>query len=43
VADEIAAQLAARLLDPLVGGELDEIRRLVLVQVVAADEPELDG
>ena len=42
VADEIAAERAPRLLDAPVRGKLDEIVDLVLVQVVALDEPELD-
>jgi hypothetical protein len=43
VAHEVAPEAAARLLDALVGGQLDEIRRLFLVEVVALDESELDG
>jgi single-stranded-DNA-specific exonuclease RecJ len=41
VPDEIAAELASRLVDPLVGRELDEISGLVLVEIVAFDESEL--
>src|SRR6188768_3429562 len=43
VADEVPAERAARLLDPPVGGELDQVFGLVLVEVVALDEAELDG
>src|SRR3954470_15567267 len=34
VADDVAAEQAARILDPPLGGELDEIGGLVLVQLV---------
>jgi hypothetical protein len=43
VPHEIAAELAARLGNPPVGRELDEIGGLVVVEVVGADEPEPDG
>jgi hypothetical protein len=43
VADEVETQAAARLRDPPVGGQLDEVGRLLLVQVVALDETELHG
>ena len=39
VADEVPAERAARLLDPPVGGELDQVAGLVLVQVVVLDRP----
>ena len=39
--DEVDAQPTARLRDPPVCGQLDEVGRLVLVQVVAFDETEL--
>src|SRR5512132_1061951 len=39
---EIPPQRALRLVDALVGGQFDQIRRLVLVEVVALDKPELD-
>ena len=41
--DEIAAERAPRLLDRIALDELDEIRRLVLVEAVAGNELELDG
>src|SRR5581483_10810515 len=40
-ADEIAAERAARLLDPGTLDELDEIGRLVVVELVLREEPEL--
>ena len=43
VAHEVAPQRAARLFDPSVGCELDQVLGLVLVQVVALDQAELDG
>ena len=43
VAHEVAAQRAPRLIDPSVGRQLHEVLDLVLVQVVALDEPELDS
>ena len=43
MADEVPAERAARLFDPAVGRELDEVVGLVLVQVVGLDEPELHG
>ena len=43
MADEVRPERAARLRDPAVRGELDEVRDLVLVEVVRRDEPELDG
>ena len=42
VADEVAPELAAGLLDASLGGELDEICGLFLVQLVRLDQPELD-
>src|SRR4029079_16915097 len=42
VADEIPPELAARLLDAAVGGELDEVGGLVIVQLVGLDQAELD-
>src|SRR5947199_7743759 len=42
-ADEVAAERAARLLDPGALDELDEIGRLVLVELVPREEPELHG
>ncbi len=38
---EVGAERAARVRDPGVGGELDEVRQLVGVEVVRGDEPEL--
>src|SRR5436309_14363938 len=43
MAHEIAAQPAARLVDPVALDELDEIGGLVFVELVVADEPELHG
>src|SRR5919198_1461470 len=43
VAHEVAPELAPRLLDHAVGGELDEVFGLVLVQLVVVDQPELEG
>ena len=43
VADEVAAERASRLLDPALGRELDEVVRLVVVELVRLDEAELDG
>ena len=43
VADEVPPERAPRLFDPPVGRELDQVARLVVVQVVAVDEPELHG
>ena len=39
VADEVAAERAARLVDPAVGGELDEVGGLVVVELVRLDRP----
>ena len=43
MADEVPAERAARLFDPAVGRELDQVFGLVLVEVVALDQAELDG
>jgi hypothetical protein len=43
VAHEVAPERAARLVDHPVGGQFHEVSGLVLVQVVAIDQPELDG
>jgi len=43
VAHEVAAERAARLRDPAVGGELDEVVRLLVVEVVRLDQAEADG
>ena len=43
MADEVAAEPAARLLDTAVRGELDQVGRLVVVQLVAREEAEPDG
>ena len=43
VADEIVPQAAARLGDSPVGGELDQVGGLVVVEVVVADQPERHG
>src|ERR671931_1192257 len=43
VAHEVAAELAAGLLDHPVGGQLDEVFRLLLVELVVVDDPELEG
>ena len=43
VADEVAAELAARIRDPPVGSELDEVGGLLVVQVVRPDQPEPNG
>ncbi len=40
--DEVAAEWATRLFNPSVGGQFDEVRGVVLIQIVAVDEPELD-
>ncbi len=40
MANEVAAELAARLLDHAVRGELDEVGRLVVVELVVVDEAE---
>ena len=42
VAHEVPPEGAARLVDPPLGGELDEVGGLVLVEVVRLDEAELD-
>ena len=42
VAYEVAAEPAARLVDPVAPDELDEIGGLVVVELVVRDEPELD-
>jgi hypothetical protein len=41
VANEVTAEAASSLLDALVRRQLDEIRRLVLVEVVVLDQAEL--
>ena len=41
VAHEIAAEPAARLVDPVPLDELDEIGGLIFVQLVVADQPQL--
>ena len=41
VADEVAPEVAARLLDRPVGRELDQVGGLVLVQLVASTRPSL--
>ena len=43
VADEVAPELAARFLDQAVGGQLDEILGLLLVELVVVDEAEPVG
>jgi hypothetical protein len=43
MADEIKAKPAARLGDPTVRGQLDQVGGLVLVKVIALYEPELHG
>ena len=43
VADDVAAERAARLDDPAVRGELDEIGGLVVVELVPLQQAELDG
>ena len=43
VPNEIAAERAARLLDPVALDELDQVGRLVVVELVASEETELDG
>src|SRR5207244_10200898 len=43
VADEVAAEPTPRLVDQPAVDELDEIAGLVLVELVALDEPELHG
>ena len=43
VADEVRPERAARLRDPAVRGELDEVGDLVVVEVVRRDEPQPDG
>jgi len=43
VPHEIPAEGAARVGDPAVGRELDKIGRLLLVEVVRADQPETDS
>ena len=43
VADEIAPELAARLLDQAVGRQLDEVLGLVGLELVAVDEPQPVG
>jgi len=43
VADEVAPELAARLLDHSVRCQLDEVVRLFLVELVVVDEPEPVG
>src|SRR5207244_4870622 len=43
VANEIAAERAARLLDGVALHELDQVGRLVVVQLVACQQAELDG
>ena len=42
MANEVAPQLAARLLDHAVGGQLDEVVGLFLVELVVVHEPELE-
>jgi hypothetical protein len=42
VMDEVAPEPAPRLRDPAVGGQLDEICGLVLVELVALEQAELD-
>src|SRR3954463_3422701 len=41
--DEVAAELAPRLLDQAVRGQLDEVFGLLVVQLVVLDEPEAEG
>jgi hypothetical protein len=43
VADEVVAKLAARVGDPSVSCQLDEIAGLVLLELAGLDEAELDG
>ena len=42
MAHQVLAERAPRLGDPPVGGELDEIERLVLVEVAVGDQGQLD-
>jgi hypothetical protein len=42
VPDQVAAETAPGLVDAAVGRQLDEVGRLVVVQIVVLDEPELD-
>src|SRR5215210_1217516 len=41
--DEVLPEPAARLRDASVGGQLDEVARLVVVELVPCDQPELDA
>ena len=41
VAHEVAPELAARIVDQAVGGQLDEVLGLLLVELVVVDETEL--
>jgi hypothetical protein len=41
VAHEVAAEVAARLGDAAVGGELDEVGRLLVLELVPVEQPEL--
>jgi hypothetical protein len=43
VPHEVAAERASRLGDPAVGRELDEIGRLLVIEVVRPDQSEPDG
>ncbi len=43
VADEVAAEAAARLLDPVAPDELDEVGRLIRVELVVRDQAEPHG
>ena len=42
MAHEVAAELAAGLVDAALGGELDQVGGLVVVELVRLDQPELD-
>ena len=41
--DEVTAEVALRVADHSVRGQLDEVGGLVLVELVRGNEPELDG
>ncbi len=43
VANEVAAERAAGLVDAALRRQLDEVGRLVVVQLVRLEQPELDG